>query len=84
MLFRSAFFAVIIRADLREKGLARQLLRTLLGAITAQGVRRAVLVFPADQTRMLAIAGELGFERETAEADASQVRASKALRDGEG
>jgi len=72
--------AVIIRADLREKGLARQLLQALLRAIEALGVRRAELVFPDVQTRMLAIAAELGFETAASPDDASQVRASKALR----
>ena len=76
--FEAGECAVIIRADLREKGLARQLLQALLRAIAALGVRRAVLVFPDVQTRMLAIATELGFER-AASADASLVRATKAL-----
>lgn len=77
--FETGECAVIIRADLREKGLARQLLQALLRAIAGQSVRRAVLVFPADQTRMLALADELGFECAASPADASQVRASKAL-----
>ena len=77
--FETGECAVIIRADLREKGLARQLLQALLRAIAGQGVRRAVLLFPADQTRMLALAGELGFETAPSAIDASQVRASKAL-----
>jgi acetyltransferase len=77
--FETGECAVIIRADLREKGLARQLLQALLRAIADQGVRRAVLVFPADQTRMLALAGELGFECAASPVDPSQVHASKAL-----
>ena len=60
--FEAGECAVIIRADLREKGLARQMFQALMRAIASQGVRRAVLVFPADQTRMLTLAGELGFE----------------------
>ena len=39
--------AVIIRADLREQGLATRLLQEMLRVIAAQGVRHAVLVFPA-------------------------------------
>ena len=78
--FETGECAVIIRADLREKGLARQLLQALLRAIEALGVRRAELVFPDVQTRMLAIAAELGFETAASPDDASQVRASKALR----
>ena len=73
--------AVIIRADLREKGLARQLLQALLGAIAAQGVRRAILRFPQGQSRMLALASELGFNLAAAPDDSTQVRASKALKD---
>ena len=48
-------------------------------AIASQGVRRAVLVFPEAETRMLALAAELGFDLAAAPGDASQVRASKAL-----
>jgi acetyltransferase len=77
--FEAGECAVIIRADLREKGLARQLLQALLRAITAQGVRRALLVFPKTATRMLALAGELGFDLAAAADDTSQVRASKTL-----
>jgi len=77
--FETGECAVIIRADLREKGMARQLLQALLRAIAVQGVRRAVLVFPEVATRMLAIASELGFETASLSADASQVCASKVL-----
>jgi len=74
--FEAAECAVIIRADLREKGLARRLLQTLFGVIAAQGVRHAVMVFPPAQARILAIAKELGFE---VEPDGAQLRAVKAL-----
>lgn len=78
--FEEGECAVIIRADLREKGLARQMLQALLRAIAGQGVRRAVLLFPGNQARMLALANELGFQSAAAPDDASQVRASKVLR----
>jgi len=78
--FEEGECAVIIRADLREKGLARQLLQAQLGAITAQGVRKAVLVFPEDRKRMLAIAGELGFATAPLPGDSTQVRATKMLK----
>jgi acetyltransferase len=71
--------AVIIRGDLREKGLATQLLHALLDAIAVQGVRQAVLVFPADRTRMLNLCKELGFEAAATPADALIVRATKVL-----
>jgi L-amino acid N-acyltransferase YncA len=64
---------------LREKGLARQLLDALLHAIAGQGVRRAAFVFPTDQTRMLNLSTDLGFEVAASPADAAQVRATKAL-----
>jgi len=73
--------AVIIRADQREKGLARQLLKALLGAIATQGIREAVLVFPAEQARMLNMAAELGFAAAPLSSDASQIRATMALKD---
>jgi acetyltransferase len=77
--FDIAECAVIIRGDLREKGLARQLLGALLSAITGQGVRHAALVFPANQARMLNLSTDLGFEITASSADASQVQAKKVL-----
>ncbi len=77
--FEAAECAVIIRGDLREKGLATQLLQALLRAIEALGVRQAVLVFPADQARMLSIGTELGFKPVASASDASVLRATKVL-----
>jgi acetyltransferase len=74
--FDEAECAVIIRADLREQGLGRQLLEALFGVIAAQGVRHAVMRFPEEQTRIRAIADELGFNVRPGE---SGLRASKAL-----
>jgi acetyltransferase len=74
--FEAAECGVIIRADLREQGLARQLLEALLGVIVAQGVRHAEMRFPIGQARILAIADELGF---AVVAEDSQLRAVKAL-----
>lgn len=78
--FEAAEAAVIIRADLRDKGLARQLLQAQLAAIAGQGVRRAVLVYPAGLSSINAIATELGFEIAPSPGDASVMRASKNLR----
>ncbi len=75
--FEAAECAVIIRADLREKGLARQLLAALFDTIAAQGVRHAVMVFPPEQARILAIAKELGFA--VTEED-GQMRAVRGLK----
>jgi acetyltransferase len=77
--FETAEAAVIIRADLRDKGLARQLLEAQLAAIAGQGVRRAVLVYPAKLARVNAIAAELGFDIASSPEDASVVRATKVL-----
>jgi acetyltransferase len=77
--FENSECAVIIRRDLREKGLAGQLLEALLRAIATQGIRQAVLVFPADQPRMINLSTDLGFTISKSPADASQVRATKAL-----
>jgi len=74
--FDAAECAVIIRADLREHGLGRQMLEALFGVIAAQGVRHAVMRFPEEQTRIRAIADELGF---TIESEESGQRATKAL-----
>ena len=71
--------AVIIRADQREKGLARQLVQALLHAITTQGVRRAELVFPESEARMIALANDLGFTIAASPDDPSQVVAFKVL-----
>ncbi|MDI1344043.1 MAG: acetate--CoA ligase family protein [Pseudolabrys sp.] len=71
--------AVIIRADLRQKGLASQLLQALLAAIGAQGIRQAVLNFPADRARMLNIAKDLEFAIGPMPADAALLRAVKVL-----
>ena len=77
--FEAAEAAVIIRADLREKGLATKLLQALLGAITAQGVRRAMLVFPSTLASLHAISAELGFETAPMPGDAEVTRATKLL-----
>ncbi len=77
--FDKAECAVIIRRDLREKGLAGQLLTALMHAIATQGIAQAVLVFPADQPRMVSLSKDLGFDVAAVAGDASQVRATKAL-----
>jgi acetyltransferase len=74
--------AVVVREDMRERGLATQLLEALLRAIAAQGVRSAVLVAPADQPQILAICKELGLTMSPSLRDASLVRAIKGLQQG--
>jgi L-amino acid N-acyltransferase YncA len=70
---------VIIRRDLREKGLAGQLIEALTRAIATQGIRRAVMLFPADKTRVINLSKDLGFTISPSPADPSQVRATKPL-----
>ena len=78
--FETAECAVIIRADLREKGLATKLLQALVRVITIQGVKIAVLVFPPSLVRLRAISTELGFSSASRPADESQIRVTKRLR----
>ena len=78
--FEQAEAAVIIRADLRDKGLATQLLQELLRAVTGQGARMAVLAYPARLTRLNAIAAELGFAAHADASDPALIRAAKVLR----
>ena len=78
--FDEAEAAVIIRADLRDKGLATHLLQLLLSAVAEQGVRKAVLVYPARLDRVQAIATELGFSAVADPVDPSLVRAVRPLR----
>ncbi|HEY6022892.1 MAG TPA: bifunctional acetate--CoA ligase family protein/GNAT family N-acetyltransferase [Pseudolabrys sp.] len=78
--FDSAECAVIIRSDLREHGLAVQLLGALVDAIAAQGIRQAVLVFPAGRPRLLNMSAELGFQTASRPGDKTVLRATKDLR----
>ena len=54
-------------------------MQALLREIAAQSVRQAMLVFPADQTRMLNLSTDLGVEAAASPTDTSQVRVTKAL-----
>jgi acetyltransferase len=71
--------AVIIRRDLRQKGLAKQLLQALLSTIAILGIRKAVLIFPSDETRMLNIAADMAFAVGPMPAEAALLRATKDL-----
>ena len=71
--------AIIIRSDLRQKGLARQLLQALLAAIAAQGVRQALMVFPADQAQVLNIAKDMEFSIDRMRTGAASLHATKSL-----
>ena len=77
--FENAECAITTREEMRERGVEAQLLKALLLAVAAQGVRSAVLVFPADQPQMLALCKEFGFTIGPSLSDASQARAVKGL-----
>jgi acetyltransferase len=72
--------AVVIRADLRAQGLATRLLSVLLDAVAAQGVCRAVLVYPSGHARIDSMAAELGFSVAPDPVDRAPIRAIKPLR----
>jgi acetyltransferase len=71
--------AVLVRADLREQGLATKLMRLLLDALTKESVGSAVLIYPAAHQRLASLARELGFVAAPDAADPARVRAIKAL-----
>ena len=71
--------AVIIRRDLRQKGMAKQLLQALLSTIAILGIRKAVLIFPSDETRMLNIAADMAFAVGPMPAETALLRATKDL-----
>jgi acetyltransferase len=75
--FAVAECALIVREDLRDKGVATGLLQALVAATAAQGVRQAVLVFPADRAQMVNFAKELGFTIAPGPADAAKIRATR-------
>ncbi len=77
--FDRAECAVIIRSDLREHGLATALLDKLTQVIKAQGVRAAMLVYPATLRQLGAISAELGFAAAPVAGDAARIAAVKNL-----
>ena len=78
--FERAECAVIIRADLRAHGLATKLLDRLTQVIAAQGVRAAMLIYPAALRQLEAISGELGFAAAPVPGDETRIAAVKTLR----
>jgi len=80
--FDEAECAVIIRSDLREKGLATRLLEQLLHVIAALGIHRAAMLYPAGLETIGAIGAELGFTAAPDPYDNSRIRATKTLSGG--
>lgn len=59
--FETAECALIVRPGCAKRELSSELIRTLLAAITALGVRNAELGFPNERSEMILLAGELDF-----------------------
>ncbi|MBS0534022.1 MAG: acetate--CoA ligase family protein [Proteobacteria bacterium] len=78
--FERAECAVIIRADLRAHGLATKLLDRLTQVIAAQGVRAAMLIYPAALHQLDAISAELGFAAAPVPGDETRIASLKTLR----
>ncbi len=78
--FEAAECAVIIRNDLRERGLALGLLQLLLRAIAGQGVRNAVMFFPSSLSRLRELSEQLEFQIAPAPDAENLLRAIKPLR----
>ncbi|MFN3861913.1 MAG: acetate--CoA ligase family protein [Roseateles sp.] len=62
----SAEFSLLVRGDLRHRGLGRLLLQALLDTARARGTRCVQGWVPADQQALLALLQQLGFERSDA------------------
>lgn len=61
--FCAAEFAVVVRSDLKGRGLGRLLLEKLIRYCTDQGIQELVGQVMADNQRMLALAADLGFKQ---------------------
>ena len=73
-----AEFALMVRSDIKHRGLGHILLETLLTHATERGLREVWGSVAADNRRMLDLASTFGFERK-AEEDAARVRVTKVL-----
>jgi len=71
-------FALMVRSDAQDHGLGRMMLAALLDHARARGLTRVWGDVAADNPRMLAMAHEFGFTRETCP-DQTRVRVVKAF-----
>lgn len=71
-----AEFAVLVRSDLKGRGLGRALMETLLAAAPRLAVSRVLGFVLPENTGMLALARDLGFTRRRDPDDAEIVRVS--------
>ena len=68
-----AEFGIIVRSDLKGSGLGQLLMHKLIGTLRAQGTQRLVATVLAQNSPMLALARELGFEQGPANDDDATV-----------
>jgi acetyltransferase len=68
-----AEYAVIVRSDIKGKGLGFLLMREIIGYARERGIRTVVGKVLRENTTMLRMAGELGFVRRRDEEDPSIV-----------
>ena len=69
----SAEFAVMVRSDMKGRGLGFQLMKDLLASARKRGVRTVHGDVLAENTTMLAMAAELGFVRVGSEAGVVKI-----------
>jgi len=63
---QDAEFGIVVRSDLKGGGLGRLLMNKLIVHLRQRGTKRLVALVLAENTRMLELARELGFEADTA------------------
>jgi len=64
-----AEFGIVVRSDLKGSGLGERLMRKLIEYLRAKGTRRLVATVLRENTRMLELARQLGFEHEAEQAE---------------
>jgi acetyltransferase len=70
----SAEFAILVRSDLKGKGLGRALLKKLVRYCRTRGIKELVGEVLADNRRMIALAARLGFRMGSARDGSMQMR----------
>jgi acetyltransferase len=71
---QDAEFGIVVRSDLKGGGLGAVLMRKLIGHLRARGTRRLVATVLNENTRMLELARELGFELDALQPDPTTRR----------
>jgi len=71
---QEAEFGIVVRSDLKGGGLGEVLMRKLIAHLRARGTRRLVATVLNENTRMLELARELGFEFDAQQPDPATRR----------